>query len=186
MNIHVVNTPSCTRFAASSCALLLLPMLVLAQNTSPPAGVLVPAAATLSDAEFVSRAVQGGRAEIFAARDVANTDASVEVKMLAETLVKEHSALNVSLEKLAQHNGWLMPADVVVTDTARKTTGTAQQADRTVDAQFLAEQIAAHEKSLVMYREHGLTVVDAELEKIIQEALPILERHLTELRRLKH
>jgi len=133
----------------------------------------------IDDIGFVKQATESGRKEVNTARDALPQLKDPHLRELAEMLVKDHSAANERLSKLAETKGWPVPAPKTVPPAS---SGTASS---DFDARFTAEMIAGHEKSLALYRAQASDGEDKDLRRFASETLPTIEHHLAELKSLQ-
>ena len=133
----------------------------------------------VDDVTFVKRATESGRKEVAAARDALPQLQAPELKRIAEMLVQDHGNANVKLSKIAAAKGWPVPAPQ---STAPPPAGTASS---DFDQKWTAEMIAAHERSVALYRAQAQGGEDQDLRKYAHDTLPVIEHHLEELRRMQ-
>ncbi len=133
----------------------------------------------IDDVTFVRRATESSRKEIKSAREALPQLKQPELKRIAEMLVTDHSGANERLAKIAEAKSWPVPAPQ---QPAAPPSGTAIS---DFDARWTAEMIAAHERSVAMYREQSQSGEDKDLRQYASETLPTIERHLAELKRLQ-
>jgi len=133
----------------------------------------------VDDIGFVKQASENGRKEVSAARDALPQLKNPRLREVAEMLVKDHSAANDRLSKLADAKGWPLPAPKAVPPAD---SGTASS---DFDARWTADMIAGHEKSLALYRAQASNGEDKDLRRYASEMLPAIEHHLAELKELQ-
>jgi putative membrane protein len=138
-----------------------------------------PAGKPVDDVAVVKQATESGRKEVAAARDALPQLKNPGLKRIAEMLVSDHSAANAKLSKIAEAKGWPLPAPQAATPPP------ATGASTDFDAKWTAEMIAAHEKSVGLYRAQAQGGEDKDLRKYAHDTLPTIEHHLAELRSLQ-
>jgi len=149
------------------------------QVDPPAAGTSQPTGKPLDDITFVKRATESGRKEVAAARSALPQLRSPELKHMAEMLVQDHTSANAKLSKLAEAKGWPLPAPQA---DAPPPSGTSSG---DFEDKWTAEMIAAHERSVTMYRAQAQAGEDQDLRKYARDTLPTIEHHLTELKKLQ-
>jgi putative membrane protein len=133
----------------------------------------------LDDISFVARATDSGRKEINAAREALPQLQSPDLKRMADMLVTDHGKANARLAKIAEAKSWPVPAP------PRHEPPPAGTAVPDFDAQWTADMIAAHERSVALYSAQAQGGEDPELRQYARETLPTIQHHLAELRRLQ-
>ena len=176
--------PQIEDWSAGSASLVPLmaadsPAAPAAQVDTPTAGASQPAGKPLDDVSFVRRATESGRKEVDAARDALPQLKRPELRHMAEILVQDHTSANAKLSKIAESKGWPLPAPQI---SAPPPTGTASS---DFDDRWTAEMIAGHERSVALYRAQAQGGEDQDLRKFARDALPTIEHHLEELKRLQ-
>jgi putative membrane protein len=136
--------------------------------------------ADVDDIAFVKQATESGRKEVSSARDALPQLKKPELKRIAEMLVADHSGANAKLSKIAEAKGWPVPAPQ--SSPSPPASGTAI-AD--FDARWTAEMIAAHERSITLYRAQAQKGDDEDLRRYARETLPTIEGHLSQLKELQ-
>jgi putative membrane protein len=133
----------------------------------------------IDDITFVRQATVSSRKEIKSAREALPQLKQPELKRIAEMLVSDHSGANERLAKIAEAKSWPVPGPQA---PSAPPSGTAIS---DFDARWTAEMIAAHERSVAMYREQARSGEDNDLRKYASDTLPTIERHLAELKGLQ-
>lgn len=164
----------------------LVPLMAADARATPATAVDEPASTTgaavgkpVDDVTFVKRATESGRKEVAAARDALPQLKAPELKRIAEMLVQDHGNANAKLSKIAEAKGWPVPAPQ---SAAPPPAGTASG---DFDQKWTAEMIAAHERSVALYRAQAQGGEDQDLRKYAHDTLPTIEHHLAELRRMQ-
>ncbi|WP_162530463.1 DUF4142 domain-containing protein [Rhodovastum atsumiense] len=159
----------------------------------PPAGTAVPVSETQStantgplggnttiaqvDIDFLTKAAHSGLAEV-AAGSLASGKASQEpVKDFARQMVNDHTLMNQQLAQIAQVKGVPVPqapdaAGAAELDKLRAASGQA------FDDAYVQNQITAHQKAVVLFRQQGEQGSDPVLRALARRNVPSLERHL--------
>jgi putative membrane protein len=133
----------------------------------------------IEDVAFVKQATESGRKEVAAAREALPRLKSPQLKRIAEMLVSDHGNANARLSKIAEAKGWPVPAPTAAVPPAPGTAGSD------FDAQWTADMIAGHERSVALYRAQARGGEDQDLRKYASDTLPTIEHHLAELRSLQ-
>jgi len=145
-----------------------------------PANGAAPVGKPVDDLQFVQQATDSGRREIHAAQEALPQLKDPDLKRLAEVLANDHGDANDRLAQIAESKGWPVPAPA-----ASEPAPPAGTANSDFDARFTAQMIAAHERSMALYRAQAAAGDDKDLRKYAKDTLPTIEKHLAELRRLQ-
>jgi len=164
----------------------LVPLMAADTPVDRPPSVDVPAdrnassvGKPLDDVSFFREATENGREEVAAARDALPQLKRPELKHIAEMLVDDHSQATERLTHLAASKGWPIPGPQAAAVAAPPPAGTASG---DFDTRWTAQMIDGHERSLALYRGQAQAGEDKDLRNFARETLPIIERHLAELR----
>jgi putative membrane protein len=134
-------------------------------------------APVMSNSQFVTKAAQGGMAEV-AAGNLARTRAmDADVRSFAERMVDDHSAANNQLNRLATRKGWRVPAntDAFHRDAMRRL---SRQYGRTFDRDYMRMMVDDHVQTVAMFRSFARNGRDPQLRSWAAQKLPRLEDHL--------
>lgn len=123
------------------------------------------------DAEFLRKAVEGGRAEVDAAQLAMRDAQRAEIRNAASMMLEDHRRANQQLEQLAKGKGWALPAATPERDQPLTKGGD-------FDSQYVEQQIRAHRETIAMFRAQSAGGSDPELVRFAQDTLPTLEHHL--------
>jgi putative membrane protein len=136
-----------------------------------------PAPLAKDDAGFVTKAAQGGMAEVNLGTMAAQKAASADVKTFGNTMVTDHSKANDELKQLAASKGVTLPADVGkenqdVADKLGKLTGAA------FDKAYMKDMVEDHEKDVKDFEKASKSAKDPDLKAWAAKTLPTLQGHL--------
>ncbi|MBT2444479.1 DUF4142 domain-containing protein [Streptomyces sp. ISL-36] len=135
------------------------------------------------DTAFTKAAHQGNLAEIAAGRDAQKNATTACVKQVAGVLVRDHSKLDGDVKMLADKLGVKLPASP--TPEARKKLAAVQAKAGTAayDKAWLADQDAAHTKTLAMIDEEISKGKNKEVVAAARAARPVVAAHLDMVRK---
>ena len=140
-------------------------------------------AALADDATFIKTLAEGGRYEVEAGELAGNKGTSDEVKKFGMMMVKDHGAANKKVENLAKAKGVALPESMGAEKTELLNKLRKQEAPR-FDPDYLAQQVAAHEKTRELLKSEIAGGSSADTKALAQDLLPTVESHLKELYRL--
>ncbi|WP_339506119.1 DUF4142 domain-containing protein [Pseudomonas sp. EA_15y_Pfl1_P102] len=139
------------------------------------AGSISTAMAATSNS-FVDNAAEGGITEIEAGKLALQKSSSADVKTFAQHMVTEHTKANQELATLAKKLDIEVPDDAALTDKARK--AILEMRDESFDEAYANNQVAAHEKTVELFKKESMSSDNAELKAFATKTLPTLEAHL--------
>jgi putative membrane protein len=130
------------------------------------------------DATFLRKAAESGQMEVDQAQQALSAARNEETRNAASMILADHRSSNEKLAALAQRKGWSMPASAEH-DTSAQARSSASGYD--FDKHYVRDQIAAHEKSIALFRAQVAGGSDPDLVAFARESLPTLEKHLSML-----
>lgn len=139
------------------------------------AGSISTAMAATSNS-FVDNAAEGGITEIEASKLALQKSSSADVKTFAQHMVTEHTKANQELATLAKKLDIEVPDDAALTDKAKK--AILEMRDESFDEAYANNQVAAHEKTVELFKKESTSSDNAELKAFATKTLPTLEAHL--------
>lgn len=139
------------------------------------AGSISTAMAATSNS-FVDNAAEGGITEIEAGKLALQKSSSADVKTFAQHMVTEHTKANQELATVAKKLDIEVPDDAALTDKAKK--AILEMRDESFDEAYANNQVAAHEKTVELFKKESTSSDNAELKAFATKTLPTLEAHL--------
>jgi putative membrane protein len=136
-----------------------------------------------SDQMFVQKASTGGLAEVRVGQLATERAASAEVKQFGQQMVTDHTKANQELSTLAKAKNLPVATELdqkhqAVLDKLTKLQGAA------FDREYIADQVAAHERTVALFTTQAKEGHDAELKAFAAKTLPTLQEHLRMVRTL--
>lgn len=138
-----------------------------------------PTAAPLSarDQEFLKRANAGNLAEIQLGQLAIQRAESAEVKAFGNRMIRDHTAANDGVKRLAAEHGITLPDQLPPEEKAEKDRlGNLRGAE--FDSAYLAAMLKDHKRDLAEFRRESKTLNDPELKDLAVKQLPALQNHL--------
>ena len=181
-------------------AAILLPLLsasaALAQSTAAPVAATTPAApaamaaptpaapaataANLSkvDKDFITKAAEGGTAEVQMAQLAQQKSQSASVKQFAQGMIDDHTPNNQKLVDLATSKGVTPPADPSASQ--KKMLAKLQGLDGAkFDHAYMAGQVKSHQTMLKLFEHEATNGKDTDLKAFAESTQPTIQKHLT-------
>ncbi|MFL1493630.1 DUF4142 domain-containing protein [Pseudomonas antarctica] len=139
------------------------------------AGSICTAMAATSNS-FVDAAAQGGITEVEAGKLALETSTAADIKTFAQHMVTDHTNANEELAALAKKLDIDVPDDAALTDKAKK--AILEMRDESFDKAYANNQVAAHEKTVELFKKEAASSDNPELKAFASKTLPTLEAHL--------
>ncbi len=142
--------------------------------------IAAPAMADLSagDKAFLTKAAQGGLAEVQLGKLAQENAGSPQVKQFGERMVTDHSKANQELMQIAQKNNLTLPsqpapAHAAMAQKLHSSKGAA------FDAAYMQDMVSDHREDVADFRRAAQTAQDPVVKAFAQKYLPALEQHLS-------
>lgn len=140
----------------------------IAQDNPNPSG---------QDKMFVTRAAQGGMAEVEMGQAAATHAQNEQIREFGQHMIEDHRAVNQELMELAMQQGIKPPAGMDQKHRQKLETLMKLSGAR-FDQQYITEQIRAHEQMILMFEQQVEQGQNEALTDFAQDTLPTLEEHL--------
>jgi len=129
------------------------------------------------DSQFVTKAAQGGLAEVKLGQLAQDKGSNQSVKDFGAQMVKDHSEANDKLKSVVSGKGVSVPdslnaKDQALYDRLSKLSGT--QFDRA----YISAMVKDHVEDVAEFRKESKTAQDADIKSFAAKTLPTLEHHL--------
>jgi putative membrane protein len=154
-------------------------VLALAAAPSYAAGRSKKTAKTkaVDDKTFVTKAAQGGMAEVQLGQLAADKGTSDDVKKFGQRMVTDHSKANDELKTIAQSKNITLPTAVDAKDKALHDR-LASLSGAAFDRAYMRNMVADHKKDIAEFRVESKSGKDPEVKAWAEKTLPTLEDHL--------
>ena len=156
----------------------------LAQTTGGTSTAKQPAETPDTDAQFIQQAGQGGMAEVELSKLAEQRAQSGEVKKFAEHMVRDHTANNRELEKIATKENVALPKDLDSEHAALRDK-LASLKDQDFDKAYIDAMRSDHQKMDDLLKSSEASVSSKELRAYIKKTTAAVETHLREVEKLK-
>ena len=152
-------------------AMAAVPAFAQAQKTSKTSGKQT------ADHTFVTKAAEGGMAEVELGKLAQEKGSSEQVKNFGQRMVTDHSKANDELKTLAQNKNITLPTNLDAKDKAlhdrlSKLSGAA------FDRAYMRAMLTDHKKDVNEFRHESTSGQDADIKSFAAKTLPTLEDHL--------
>ena len=131
------------------------------------------------DQLFLTKAAQGGLAEVELGNLAQQKAKSEEVKDFGNRMVTDHSQANNELKQLVDQKGITVPSSLAMKDKqTKKTLSTKSGAN--FDKAYMRDMVNDHEKDVAEFRKEAENGKDPDVKAFAQKTLPTLEQHLSQ------
>lgn len=147
-------------------------------TTGVSAGAMQLSAAEQS---FIIDAAQGGMAEVELGRLAEQRGSSAQVRDFGRMMVQQHTQANQELMGIARRMGVAPPTSLTPSAQAAQQRLQAAQG-RDFDSQYIEQQASAHLAQRSLFQFAANNAKTPELRSFAQKNLPVIERHIDQLR----
>lgn len=132
---------------------------------------------TQPDVDFAVAAADGGMMEVELGRMAVQKAASPEVKKLGAMMVKDHSAANSELKKVAGDKNITLPADM--SDKCKKhVQDLSEKTGKDFDKAYTDLMVSDHKEDIDEFKKEANNGKDSVLTAWARGKVPVLEHHL--------
>ncbi len=140
-------------------------------------------AADNPDESFFKDAAKAGMAEVAAGKMAESKGSSPAVKEFAAMMVKDHSAANAKLKKIAVAKGIDLPDSPGLMQKAMNEKTDLKSGD-SFDKDYIRGQIKAHEDTIKLLQKEIDSGKDTEAKAFATETLPKVKTHLAKINKI--
>lgn len=132
---------------------------------------------TMSDQTFVTKAAEGGMAEVELGKLAQQKGTTDEVKNFGQRMVTDHSKANDELKTIAQNKKITLPSDLDTHDKATRDR-LAKLSGSAFDHAYMRTMLVDHRKDVNEFKHESSMGKDADIKAFASKTLPTLEDHL--------
>jgi putative membrane protein len=133
----------------------------------------VPAA----DKAFMTKAAEGGLAEVQLGQLAADKASSNDVKDFGKQMSDDHGKANDQLKSIAAQKGVTLPSDLNAKDKAEKDRLSKLSGEQ-FDKAYMQAMVKDHMKDVSEFKRESTTAKDTDVKNFASQTLPTLESHL--------
>ena len=149
-------------------------------STYDTSGTTTSAAKTAmdpSDIDFMTKAAEGGMAEVNMGNIASSKATNADVKAFGNRMVTDHSKANDELKQLAAAKGVTLPADM--SDAEKKDMDAmSAKSGKDFDKAYIDDMVKDHEMDVAEFEKASKNAKDADLKSWVTKTLPTLQGHL--------
>jgi putative membrane protein len=164
------TAPATTPDATAADAAAAMPG-AMTDETAATAGTAM--SGPIQDTDFYQQALDGGRKEVAAATLASTSASDAGVKSFADTLVKDHTAMNQQVAAAAGQADAAAPAP-----DASATADLQGKSGADFDRAFVDKMVADHQATIALFENAAQNASTEEAKSLAQGALPKLQEHL--------
>lgn len=135
------------------------------------------------DDSFFKNAAEAGISEVEAGKMAEAKGTSAAVKEFAAMMVKDHSAANAKLKKVAMSKGVELPAEPSMMEKA-KAKKTDMKSGDSFDKDYIKGQITAHKDTIELLQKEIESGKDPEARAFATDILPTVKMHLQKIEKI--
>jgi putative membrane protein len=135
------------------------------------------ASLTAADREFMTKAAQGGLAEVELGRLAAQKAQSPDVKQFGQRMVDDHSRVNTELKTLATSKGVTLPTDIDAA-TKEEQAKLSKLTGAAFDKEYMRLMVDDHRKDVAEFEKESKDQDNADVRAFAAKTLPTLQEHL--------
>ena len=129
------------------------------------------------DKAFVTKAAQGGMAEVELGKLAVDKGSSSEVKQFGQKMVEEHGKANDQLKSLAANKNMTLPTALTPKDKALEAR-LSKLAGPAFDRAYMRAMVTDHRQDVNEFKMESKSGADADIKSWASNTLPTLETHL--------
>jgi putative membrane protein len=167
--------------AASLAMAFMIPAHAQTSATTAPAGTKMAAAGSSanlshSDRNFITKAAEGGMAEVELGKLATQKAQDPQVKQFGQRMVDDHSKANEKLKQVAASKNVTLPSESSK-DAKREEDKLNKLSGEKFDKEYMSHMVSDHKKDVSEFRSASKSK-DADVKQFASETLPTLEQHL--------
>jgi putative membrane protein len=145
-----------------------------ANANKTPVAAATPAS---SDNDFLTKAAQGGMAEVELGKIAVQKATNPEVKKFAQKMVDDHTKANNELKELAAKKGVTLPTEI---DSSHRSAIDKMKglSGADFDKAYVDAMVDDHETDVDEFEEQSKDAKDADIKAFAAKTLPTLKSHL--------
>lgn len=133
------------------------------------------------DTAFVTKATQGGLAEVALGGVAVERAQDEAVRSFAERMVKDHGETNEKLMSLAQSKG-LTPTTALTPHHQQLLHQLQTVGDKEFDREYVKAMVKDHAEDVAEFEKQAKEADDPDLRRFAEQTLPTLQSHLDAIR----
>lgn len=137
-----------------------------------------------SPQDFAFAVAQADAYEIAAGKDALAQSRNPQIRAFAEQMVTDHGRSVTTLGQVARTSGFEPPRPIVGADQARLLMALQALRGEAFDRAYSRQQVLAHTQAMTVMRSYAASGSDANLRRLAQSSIPMIEGHLQRAREI--
>jgi len=137
------------------------------------------------DRKFVTKAAEGGIAEVQLGKLAQQKSSNDQVKQFGQRMVTDHGSANEKLKAVASGKGISLPAQMD-TSAQKEYDKLSKLSGVQFDRAYIAAMVSDHKKDVSEFRSESRSGADNDIKSFAASALPTLEQHLQMAQSAQH
>ena len=129
------------------------------------------------DSAFLTKALQGGMAEVELGNLAQQNGSSDVVKQFGKQMVEDHTMINGELQTQATSKGVPVPSALDAKSQATKDR-LSKLSGADFDRAYMQEMVTDHQQDVAEFRRESARATDPDIKALAAKTLPTLENHL--------
>ena len=138
-------------------------------------------ASPMTDSQFLTKAAEGGKAEVELGNLALQKASSADVKQFAQRMVDDHTKANQQLEQVASKANITVPTSLNAKDQALKDKLSSLSGDQ-FDKAYMRNMVRDHRKDVHEFQMEANNGTNSDIKQFAQQTLPTLQEHLKQAR----
>jgi putative membrane protein len=138
---------------------------------------IVANAKDMDDQEFVTKAAEGGLAEVELGQTAADKASAADVKTFGQRMVTDHSKANDELKAAASKAGANVPTEPSASQK-KMAAELKQKSGADFDRAYSKAMVKDHKEDVALFKKEAASGKNADIKAFAQKTLPTLESHL--------
>ncbi|MGH9513540.1 MAG: DUF4142 domain-containing protein [Terriglobales bacterium] len=134
-----------------------------------------------ADRQFVTKAAEGGMAEVELGKLAVDKGSSEDVKKFGQRMVNDHTKANDQLKEVARKEDVKLPDELSAKDRATKA-HLEKLSGASFDRAYMSDMVRDHEKDVAEFSRESKMAKDPEVKNFASQTLPTLRDHLKNAR----
>lgn len=130
-----------------------------------------------ADSGFVTKAAQGGMAEVELGKLAQSNGSNDQVKQFGKRMVDDHTKANDDLQKIASQKGITLPTGLSAKDQATKDR-LSKLTGADFDRAYMQDMVKDHQEDVSEFRKESNSGQDPDIKSFAAKTLPTLQDHL--------
>ena len=130
-----------------------------------------------SDRSFITKAAEGGMAEVELGQLASQKASDPQVKQFAQRMVADHGKANDQLKQIASSKNVQLPTDMPAA-ARRERDRLSKLSGAQFDREYMSHMTSDHKKDTSLFRSTARSAKDADVKQFASSTLPTIEEHL--------